>query len=229
MNLLCYKKNEITISGMSVACHWFSLIGSLPLSLEYKGQPGFKETKQHSHSHEKAGNSLFDVGPVSSVTCAVSWTRARQFFKCPIFIAGAAVTKHQWLVNNRNVLSTALEAGSIRSGNQCGWVPMSTHFWAVDGWILMWLKKEHMSVIGSVDLFYMGTVVVWLDDQLEGRENRRYTHQGELGSLYSALFTSSSWLLVQLRWIALLFTCSHHHAILPSGGSRVNRTEGHRL
>lgn len=56
-----------------------------------------------------------------------------------------------------------------------------------------------MSVVGSLNLFSMGITVVWLERQLERLENGRYTDQDELGLLYLALLTSSSWLFVQLR------------------------------
>lgn len=67
--------------------------------------------------------------------------------------------------------------------------------------------KEWMSVVGSLNLFSMGITVVWLECQLERLENGRYTDQDELGSLYLALLTSSSWLFVQLRWTAPLILC----------------------
>ena len=50
----------------------------------------------------------------------------------------AAITKYQtgWLINNRHVFLTVLEAGNLGSGFQHGLVPIRTLLWVSDCWIL---------------------------------------------------------------------------------------------
>lgn len=76
-------------SFLSVECCCFFFIYLLPLTLEYKEEPGFKETKQHS-PHGKARDSLSDFRPcvlLSNLCCFLKTYLPKTPPLCPIIIA----------------------------------------------------------------------------------------------------------------------------------------------
>lgn len=83
------------------------------------------------------------------------------------------------------VLSTASEDGSVRSGNWCSGVPVSTHFWAVDSWILIVLTCGRRDEWASLGHRTCSIWALWCLDLIanpSGKHNRRSTFQDGLSS-----------------------------------------------
>ena len=86
-------------------------------------------------------------------------------FVCNLFPVASTVLVHLgssnkmpqtvWLTNNRNLLLQVLEAGSSRSGYQCGWVFRKVLFWTADCrllTVLSWWEGQG-SFLEPLDVF----------------------------------------------------------------------------
>ena len=85
------------------------------------------------------------------------------FFSMPLS-SQVAITKYQtgWLINNRDVILTVLEAGNLGLGFQHGLVPIRTLLWVSDCWILTGsspVREQREEASSLMTFFFLMTLI----------------------------------------------------------------------